>query len=95
MEPKYKIGDSVCLVRYENTVIDYLFTESSNRKVDKFKDSVCTIDVIHKFDTCTPLYQLHTDNGCKFALSEEFLIPYNDDDDDIVEDLKSLFDITG
>lgn len=95
MEPKYKIGDRVCLVRYENTVIDCLFTESNNRKVDKFKDSVCTIDFVCKFDTCTPLYQLHTDNGDTLGLSEEFLIPYNDDDDDIVEDLKSLFDVTG
>ena len=95
MEPKYKIGDCVCPVRNESIVIDSLFTKASNRKVDRYKDSICTIDFIHKFDTCTPLYILHTDNGCEFVLSEEFLTLCNDDDDDIVEDLKSLFDITG
>ena len=96
MEPKYKIGDRVCLVSYEGVVVNSLYTESSNHVVDMFKDLVCTIDFIYKYDTYTPSYLLHTDNGIKLAFSEEFLIPYNDDDDDdIVEDLKSLFDIMG
>lgn len=90
MKAKYRVGDRVCLVRYEQIIVNRTYTEESNRTVDRFKGEICTIDDITEFDEYTPTYLLHTDGNNRLLLSEEFLEPY--DFDDAAGDLKSLLD---